>query len=217
MTTENKYCYYCKVEHPLTKEYWHGINTRCMCAIEGRKKRARYVANNKDKASESNKRAWEKNRDKRCAVHRLWVERNKDAVLNYLKEYRTKNKVRLATINKKNEQRRLKTDPYYRLVKNLRRRMLLVIQQSRTRKCENTFTLLGCNASELIRHIESKFTSGMTWDNHGLHGWHIDHVRPCASFDLTDPEQQRQCFHYTNLQPLWALDTIRKADKWKSA
>jgi hypothetical protein len=53
----------------------------------------------------------------------------------------------------------------------------------------------------------------MSWGNYGLHGWHVDHIIPCASFDLTDPEQQRQCFHYTNLQPLWAEDNLRKSDK----
>jgi hypothetical protein len=55
----------------------------------------------------------------------------------------------------------------------------------------------------------------MTWENHGRYGWHIDHIRPCASFDLADPEQQRKCFHYTNLQPLWASENMRKGDKWE--
>jgi hypothetical protein len=50
----------------------------------------------------------------------------------------------------------------------------------------------------------------MSWDNHGKHGWHIDHIRPCASFDFSDPEQQQQCFHYSNLQPLWAGDNLSK-------
>ena len=57
----------------------------------------------------------------------------------------------------------------------------------------------------------------MSWDNYGIHGWHIDHIRPCASFDLTDPEQQRQCFHYPNLQPLWAFDNLSKNDGWEAA
>ena len=53
----------------------------------------------------------------------------------------------------------------------------------------------------------------MTWKNYGRNGWHIDHILPCSSFDLTDPEQRRKCFHYTNLQPLWEIDNIRKSDK----
>ena len=59
-------------------------------------------------------------------------------------------------------------------------------------------------------HLEAQFKPGMTWDNYGLKGWHVDHIRPCASFDLRDPEQQRRCFHYTNLQPLWAEENLKK-------
>ena len=50
----------------------------------------------------------------------------------------------------------------------------------------------------------------MTWQNYG-DGWHIDHIHPCAAFDLTDPEQQKACFHWSNLQPLWAIDNFRKS------
>ena len=66
--------------------------------------------------------------------------------------------------------------------------------------------------AELKAYLELQFTDGMTWENRG--NWHIDHIRPCASFDLTDPEQQKQCFHYTNLQPLWAADNLAKSDSW---
>ena len=63
-------------------------------------------------------------------------------------------------------------------------------------------------------HLEKQFQPGMSWDNHGYDGWHVDHIRPCASFDLTDEEQVRKCFHYTNLQPLWAKDNLRKGSEW---
>jgi len=56
----------------------------------------------------------------------------------------------------------------------------------------------------------------MTWSNYGK-GWHIDHIKPCASFDLSNPEQQKICFHYTNLQPLWAIDNIKKGAKFTEA
>jgi len=81
------------------------------------------------------------------------------------------------------------------------------------KKCAKTKQLIGCDVDKLIAHIESQFLTGMSWGNHGTHGWHIDHVLPCASFDMSDPEQQRKCFHYTNLQPLWGPDNIRKGDK----
>ena len=77
------------------------------------------------------------------------------------------------------------------------------------RKTKATFELLEeCSTDELNKHLESLFQQGMSWDNYGE--WHIDHIRPCASFDLTDFEQQKQCFHYSNLQPLWAADNFAK-------
>ena len=76
-----------------------------------------------------------------------------------------------------------------------------------------TLELLGCDVDFFMDYIASKFHPGMSWDNWGHKTWHIDHIRPCASFDLTDPEQQRQCFHYSNMQPLWAVDNIRKGAK----
>ena len=69
------------------------------------------------------------------------------------------------------------------------------------------------STAELVTYIEKLFVDGMSWDNYGPTGWHIDHIKPCASFDLTNQDEQRQCFHYTNLQPLWAADNIRKGAK----
>jgi hypothetical protein len=72
--------------------------------------------------------------------------------------------------------------------------------------------LVGCTLDDLVTYLESKFQSGMCWDNRNF--WHIDHIRPLASFDLTDVEQQRIAFHFTNLQPLWARDNIRKGARF---
>lgn len=77
-------------------------------------------------------------------------------------------------------------------------------------KSESLIRLLGCSIPELRRHLETGFLPGMTWENWGREGWHIDHIIPCASFDLSDPKQQAACFHYTNLQPLWAAENIGK-------
>lgn len=84
-------------------------------------------------------------------------------------------------------------------------------------KTDNTFILVGCTPLQLKTHIERQFLKGMTWENRHL--WHIDHVRPCAQFDLTDPVQRRTCFHFTNLRPLWAssrgkvVGNLNKRDK----
>ena len=87
------------------------------------------------------------------------------------------------------------------------------VRAQKAYKASNARNLIGCSYTDLRKHLENLFSPGMTWENNGRHGWHIDHIRPCASFDLTDPEQQKQCFHYTNLQPLWAKDNPAKSDK----
>ncbi len=100
-----------------------------------------------------------------------------------------------------------------RLPAALRARIHLAIKSGNGKKAAKSVELLGCTISQAKAHLEAQFRPGMNWDNHGRYGWHIDHIRPCASFDLTDPEQQRQCFHYTNLQPLWWDENIRKGAK----
>jgi len=72
--------------------------------------------------------------------------------------------------------------------------------------------LLGCTIKEFKQHIESQFSEGMSWDNHGE--WHIDHIKPISSFDLTQEAEQKKAFHYLNVQPLWAIDNMRKGSKW---
>jgi hypothetical protein len=75
--------------------------------------------------------------------------------------------------------------------------------------------MLGCSVSEGRKHIESTWKPGMNWANHGLHGWHIDHIRPCASFDFSRKEEQRVCFDHKNLQALWAKENLKKGAKWE--
>lgn len=105
--------------------------------------------------------------------------------------------------------RELKTNYY--LSKCIRSRIYRVLMGQL--KSAPTLELLGCTIAEFRAHLESRFTDGMTWENYGTH-WHIDHKRPCASFDLSQPEQQRQCFHYSNMQPLGASQNISKGSRW---
>lgn len=93
-----------------------------------------------------------------------------------------------------------------RVLKNMRKRLWEALRGNR--KAASTLELVGCTVEELRQHLERQFDAEMTWDNYGL--WHVDHIKPCASFDLSDPAQQAECFHYKNLQPLWAIDNIRK-------
>ena len=105
---------------------------------------------------------------------------------------------------------RYDNDLNYRLRSSLRSRLYLAIKNNS--KSASTLELLGCDIDFLREYIEERFNGNMSWENYGE--WHIDHIKPCASFDLSKPEQQKQCFHYTNLQPLWAIDNIRKSDKY---
>jgi len=106
-----------------------------------------------------------------------------------------------------------------KIYNRLRRRMQRAVSKQFTRKANKTRDLLGCTPLELKKYLESKFQQGMSWDNYGMGGWVIDHIKPCVFFDLTDPSQQKECFHYTNLQPLWEKENNRKSDKigWVAA
>ncbi|NDD52422.1 hypothetical protein EBZ39_00835 [bacterium] len=104
----------------------------------------------------------------------------------------------------------MERSPDAKIKLRLRSRIIGALKSAGTRKNKKTTELLGCDIMTARKHIEAQFKEGMSWDNYANNTWHIDHIRPCASFDLTDPEQQKQCFHYTNLQPLWAWENDSK-------
>jgi len=110
------------------------------------------------------------------------------------------------------ERERYQEDYNFKLRKRLRSRVRLALKKNL--KSDSMLNLLGCSISTLRKHLEKQFRPGMTWDNHTFRGWHIDHIKPCASFDLSKPEEQRKCFHYTNLQPLWASENMVKNDNY---
>lgn len=105
---------------------------------------------------------------------------------------------------------RYHTDPAIKVKHLLKKRIRKVV--TRGDKSASTMQLLGCSRDEFMEHLQRQFKPGMTWNNLGVGQgrWNIDHIIPCASFDLTQPEQQRRCFHYTNLRPMWAIANIRK-------
>lgn len=122
------------------------------------------------------------------------------------KKYYTENKERVNEYKKKWEKKRCDTNIEYRITRRLRSRVYNALKGNV--KSDKTINLIGCSIEKLMIHIESQFDDGMNWGNYGE--WHIDHIKPCASFDLTDVDQQKQCFNYKNLQPLWAFDNMSK-------
>ena len=166
-------------------------------------KQKAYNKVNKDKIKAYNK----VNEDKIKAYKKDYYQDNKDKIKEYLDA--NKDKIRV----KKNNyfKNRLKTNIQYKLSHNLRNRLNIAI--NRNQKIGSAVDDLGCSIPELKVYLESKFQPGMTWDNWSDVGWHIDHIKPLASFDLTDRKQFLEACHYTNLQPLWAKDNLIKSDK----
>ena len=102
----------------------------------------------------------------------------------------------------------------FAIASRLRATMGRALRRQWAKKSARTFELIGCSPEELKLHIERQFVAGMSWDNRHL--WHVDHRKALATFDLTKIDQQRAAFHFSNLQPLWATDNIRKGKKEKS-
>lgn len=112
--------------------------------------------------------------------------------------------------NRGYQNRRLADNPQFRLAHVTRCRIRDALKAALTGKSARSLDLIGCTAEEFKAHLEGLFLEGMTWENWSPEGWHIDHKRPLASFDLTDPAQQREAFHFTNTAPVWADENLSK-------
>lgn len=231
-----KTCSLCKIDQPL--EDFHacgqskdGHKPSCKkCLREKAKLNAKsYYERNREQINTKKKIYRETNREKVLAQKKAGYRKNRKEVLEQRKIYHNLNretilkKQKICRDSKKQERsakqairrkRMWREDPNYRLVTCLRGRCRDAM--SGRRKSAPTMKLVGCSVEFLRTYLETLFKAGMTWENHGLgkDKWHIDHIRPCASFDLTDPEQQRECFHYTNMQPLWSQENISKGSRY---
>ena len=164
---------------------------------------------------------WRKNNPKYLAYHReqvkKWYRENpeegkkrsnqnywkhREQRLKHAKEYRQKYKDKILEADRK---------PQRRIGKNLRSRIINALVRQDSVKSKRIRELIGTTIPELQKHLERQFKSGMTWENYGK--WHVDHILPLASFDLTKSEEQEKAFHYTNLQPLWAKENLSKHNK----
>lgn len=175
-----------------------------------REAQRRWKEKNREKVRLYDKAYRERKPEVARARKRRWRLENKEHDLKKGREYSRLQRARHPDKVRKAKQRD-RERPLVKLRYLISNRILIALK--RNYKSGRTLELLGCSILECRQHLEKQFKPGMTWENRGQHGWHIDHKRPCASFDLTDPKQQKQCFHYTNLQPLWAKDNLSKGDK----
>lgn len=157
-----------------------------------------YVVKYRERRNELRRLRYHLNREKELLTVKTWQANNQETV----KKARKNRWIRI-------EKPELETRPEKKVLKSLRNRLNKTVKF----KYANTLGLLGCSLDQFLGSLEIQFQDSMTWENYG--DWHIDHKRPCDSFNLLNSEEQKECFHYTNLQPLWASENISKGAKWK--
>jgi hypothetical protein len=201
-----KICSYCNTTKSIT-EFSKAVNNKdgyeYHCKSCNKIKRELKLDDTKARRKE----LYQLNRDKMLLEKSKYTKTHKSEKAIYDKEYRQANKEKMR-YHKQVWEAKNKDNPIFKIKRNLRRRIHHVVKDNY--KSAHTFDLIGCSPEEFKLHIESQFTEGMSWDNYGQYGWHIDHIIPCYKFDLSCPEQQKQCFHFTNQRPLWAKDNLSR-------
>jgi hypothetical protein len=176
------------------------------------------------RTSEYSKKNWPKRYAYNVAYRKKHWEEMRPVFRRYAAEYKARHpeRVKEYTIRSADKIRiqkngyaknRRRNDISFRLSTNLRNRIYAALK--RGCRSVSSVTLFGCSMEALKAHLEKQFKFGMTWDNYGKKGWHVDHIKPCVLFNLFDLEEQKKCFHYTNLQPLWWYENISKGGRFK--
>ncbi len=182
----------------IAKDNFHQGSSACKLCTS--KRRYKYVSK-----EEQNKRlndAYPKHREKRLTYAKKYREDNIEKVTENLKKWKQNN----PTYKKD----KWKSDINFRVKENLRGRFYKAIKG--LSKSDSVTELVGCTIEDLKLYLSNLFVDDMSWDNYG--SWHIDHKKPCALFDLSIPSEQKECFHYSNLQPLWAIDNLIKNKRY---
>jgi hypothetical protein len=170
-----------------------------------------WIESNKEQRKQQQKQYYQTNREKHKQQMKDWYLLNRERANAKSKQWQSLNKNRMRLNAAEYSYKRLKKDINYKLIKILRTRLYNALKNSQ--KKGSAVKDLGCTIQELKVYLESKFLPGMSWENYGLHGWHIDHIVPLSRFNLEDAEQLKKACHYTNLQPLWAEDNLVKSNK----
>lgn len=155
---------------------------------------------NRSKKRNARKLWYRKNKEKCLSRQKFWRETNREKDLNRQKMYKKLNREKLRLYKN--------TNVNSKLARSLRSRLKHALKNNQ--KTGSAVSDLGCSISDFKQHLESKFQFGMNWENYGTFGWHIDHIKPLSSFDLTNRSQFLEACHFTNLQPLWASENRKK-------
>lgn len=200
-----KVCTKCKREKLVDKFYkdkkrkdgLRGWCKECFMEVD-----ALWRLKNKEKTKRIRKRYNKKNKTIKLMRDKKWRESNSKKVTEYRKEWQGNHK---EYFREKSRNKNIQA----RITNRLQTRIWSALKKAE--KSKRTVELLGCSIKAFMIYIEIQFTKGMSWVNYGK--WHIDHMVPCSYFNLTDSKEQSVCFHYTNLQPLWAIDNLRKGNR----
>lgn len=211
---ETKICRKCKEERDIclfgkTKQNKDGLKSYCNeCRkIESKK----YRNENSEKRKETLKKFYENNKEKELLRFKKYRKENPEKRKETCTKYNKNNREKInesARLWKKNA--RL-NNPIYKLISNLRERTKDYLTYKVVNPSSSIKDIVGCSPEFLKEHIEKQFKDGMTWDNYGFYGWHIDHIIPLSS--AKNEEELYKLCHYTNLQPLWAKENLSKGSK----
>ena len=207
---QSKSCSKCGLEKTLAEfhrssRYKCGYNAQCKSCVNETAKSWR--ENNPETFKSQRKSNYWKNVDKMREEKRRYVAKSKPQKIAYDANYREQNKDKIAAYKKEWEKLK-RHEPLFKIKRNLRRRVHHALMGNN--KSDNTIALLGCSVEFFKSYIEGQWVEGMDWTNYSPSGWHIDHIKECHTFDLSDPEQQKECFHYSNQRPLWAKDNLTR-------
>ncbi len=192
-----KICTHCQTSKPIkefSKKTGERLQSRCKACFTLMLREYRVI--NQEAISSRRRAAYKTDPTK-------YNEQNK-------RSYRKHRTARVQAVSRYVRQK-LKTDRKFKLTKIVRDRFKKALRNKY--KGGSAIKNLGCSIDFLVKYLEERFAPGMSWNNYGRFGWHIDHIRPLSAFDLSDPAQVAQACHYSNLQPLWASDNLRKSNK----
>ena len=201
-------CHACKPVNLFRKK--HNQCKVCMAA-----KRREYYQGYKDKETFKAKQReyYQNNRVEIAAKRREYYQNNKVEIGDKHRKYYQGNKKKVVAQQREYQRERYHFDPMYAIKLRLRSRMNIAVKHAGLdKKCASSSKLLGISYQGLKEWLEAQFTEGMTWENRS--DWHVDHIVPCDAFDLTVDQNQRICFWYKNLQPLWGLDNLQKSNTY---
>lgn len=203
------------------------------CKLYNEPYKKQYRSKNIEKIKQQKRKHYIKNEDKISLYHKQWYIKNKERILlkrkqhysehkekikinvkqynlKHIKEKKTrsrlwycKNKKKVIIRQRKYINIRRKTDPQFRILCLLRARIKHVLKSQKVTKSLHTIELLGCTPKFFQNYIRSLFKPGMTLANDGQKKWHLHHIKCCHTFNLLELEQQKLCFHYTNMIPMW--------------